>query len=49
MDRIINFNILSSPANWVIIFFVLYLVALIGQVLYQASKNASVIQLPEGL
>ena len=48
MDRIINFNILANPLNWVIIFLILYLTALIAKVIYGASTNAP-IQLPKGL
>jgi hypothetical protein len=50
MDRLINWNIISNPANWLIIFFVLYLVALIAKALMQAAKEGgSVISLPAGL
>jgi hypothetical protein len=49
MDRIINFNLLSNPANWIIIFLVLYLAALIAHVLFSASQGASALQLPEGM
>jgi hypothetical protein len=50
MDRIINFNILANPANWVIIFFVLYLAALIAHVMFKAAfEGGSAIQLPEGM
>lgn len=46
--RLINWNILGNPANWVIIFLVLYLTALIAKVLVDASQGATPIQLPEG-
>jgi hypothetical protein len=49
MDRVINFNILANPANWLIVFFVLYLVALIAQVLAEAATNGAPISLPSGL
>lgn len=50
MDRVINWNIISNPANWIIVFFVLYLVALIAHVLYQAAIHGnSAISLPPGL
>lgn len=49
MDRVINFNILANPANWLIVFFVLYLVALIAHVLTNAATNGAPIQLPQGL
>lgn len=48
MDRVVNFQILSNPLNWIIIFLVLYLVALIAKLLVGASTNAP-IQLPVGL
>jgi hypothetical protein len=47
---LINWNLISNPANWLIIFFVLYLLALLAYVLYQAAvKGNPVIQLPPGL
>lgn len=49
MDRLINFNILSNPANWVIIFLVLYLVALIANVLFKAASQGAPLPLPMGL
>ena len=49
MEKIINFNLLSNPANWVIIFFVLYLCALIAQVLFNASQGKTVLSLPQGM
>jgi hypothetical protein len=50
MENIINFNILRNPANWVIIFFVLYLAALVAHVMFEAAFNGgSAIQLPEGM
>lgn len=49
MDRVINFNILSNPANWVIIFLVLYLVALIVSVLFKAASQGAPLPLPQGL
>lgn len=49
MDRLINFGLLSNPANWIIVFLVLYLVALIAHVLTNAAQNGAPIQLPAGL
>ena len=46
MNKIINFDLLSSPANWVIIFLILYFVALLAQVLYQASRGQSLVPFP---
>jgi hypothetical protein len=48
MERVVNWEILSNPYNWVIVFFVLYLVALIARVLDSASSNAP-IKLPPGI
>jgi len=45
----INWDILSNPANWLIVFFILYLVALIAHVLYQAATQGSPLTLPAGL
>lgn len=47
MDRIVNFNILSNPANWVIIFLVLYLAALVAKIVASAAGSAP-IPLPTG-
>ena len=49
MDRVINFNILSNPANWIIIFLVLYLVALFASVMFRAAQGASPLPFPKGL
>jgi len=50
MDRVINFELISNPANWLIVFGVLYLVALIAHTLYEAAVNGnSPLQLPPGL
>lgn len=49
MPRLINWNIIGNPANWVIIFFVLYLVALVAKVLVDASQGNTAISLPPGL
>lgn len=49
MERIINPAIIGNPMNWVIIFFVLYLCALIAQVLYNASQGKTILSLPQGL
>lgn len=49
MDRVLNFNILGNPANWLIVFGVLYLVALIAHVIVNAAQNGAPIQLPKGL
>lgn len=49
MNNFLNFNILGNPANWLIVFFVLYLVALVAHVLYGAAANGSPLQLPPGL
>ena len=48
MDRLINWNIISNPANWIIIFLVLYFLALLAKVVYDASAS-SPIALPQGL
>lgn len=46
--RLINWTILGNPANWIIIFLVLYLMALVAKVLLDASQGATPISLPEG-
>jgi hypothetical protein len=48
MDRVVNWELISNPANWLIVFVTLYLVALIAHLLYSASAGAP-IQLPQGL
>jgi hypothetical protein len=49
MDRVINWAIIGNPANWLIVFFVLYLVSLIAKVLYEATQGQTAISLPQGL
>lgn len=49
MPHLINWNILSHPANWIIIFLILYLTALIAKVLVDASNGDTAISLPPGL
>lgn len=39
MDKIINLDLLSHPANWLIIFLVLYLAALIAKMLHDAAVS----------
>lgn len=46
---LINWNILSDPRNWIIIFLVLYVVALVVKVLFDAAQGNTVLQLPQGL
>jgi len=41
MDRVINWDLLSNPFNWVIIFAVLYLSALIATVLARAAQQGT--------
>lgn len=49
MPHLINWNILAHPANWIIIFLILYLTALIAKILLQASAGETAISLPPGL
>lgn len=47
MNSIVNFSLLSHPANWIIIFLTLYLVALLAKLLYGAiTSGVSPIPLP---
>lgn len=39
MDRIVNLDLLSNPANWVIVFLILYVAALSVKVLFQAASD----------
>jgi hypothetical protein len=48
MEHVVNWELISNPYNWLIVFAVLYLVALIAKLVYSASSNAP-IQLPQGL
>jgi len=48
MDRVVNWELISDPRNWVIVFIVLYLVALIAHTLYLSAGSAP-IQLPSGI
>lgn len=47
MEHVVNWELISDPRNWVIVFIVLYLVALIAHVLYMSAGSAP-IQLPTG-
>lgn len=49
MDRVINWPLIGNPANWIIVFGILYLVALIAHVIVNAAQNGAPIQLPQGL
>jgi hypothetical protein len=42
MERVINWDIISNPMNWVIIFLTLYLVALIAHMIGSASSSAPI-------
>lgn len=47
MNAIINLDLLSHPANWVIIFLTLYLLALLAKMLHDAaSRGVSPIPFP---
>ena len=46
MESIVNTELLSNPANWIIIFIVLYLVALIMRVIIQSATTNPPISLP---
>lgn len=48
MDRVVNWDLISDPKNWLIVFLTLYLVALIAHVLYMSAGQAP-IQLPAGI
>lgn len=48
MDRVVNWVILGNPANWIIVFGILYLVALIAHVIVNAAQNGAPITI-EGL
>jgi hypothetical protein len=47
-EHVISWSLASDPRNWVIIFLVLYLVALIAHMLYSNAGSAP-IQLPAGI
>ena len=49
MDNIINFDLISDWLNWIIVFLVLYLWAVVAQVLYNASQGNTIISFPQGL
>jgi hypothetical protein len=48
MEHVVNWELISNPFNWIIVFIVLYLVALIAHLLFTASATAP-IQLPSGI
>ena len=45
MDHVINWQIISNPFNWIIIFGVLYLTALVAHLIV-SSANSAPIALP---
>lgn len=47
MPEIVNFRLLANPLNWVVIFAVLYITALIAKIVYSAAASGqSPIPLP---
>ena len=42
MDHVINWDLIADPRNWIIIFFTLYLVALIAKMIADASAGAPI-------
>lgn len=42
MDEIINFRLLAHPANWIIIFLIAYLSAMLANIVYTAAKTGKV-------
>ena len=48
MEHVVNWDLISDPRNWVIVFLTLYLVALVAHMLYSAAGGAP-ISLPQGL
>lgn len=42
MDHVINWELISNPKNWVIVFLTLYLVALIAHMISSAASNAPI-------
>lgn len=40
MDKILNFGLLSRPENWVIIWLILYLSALLAHFVFQSAAGA---------
>lgn len=50
MEHVVNFSLLARPTNWIIILVILFLVALIANVLYTAATTGqSPIPLPDFL
>jgi hypothetical protein len=47
MDRVINWELIQNPMNWVIIFLVLYFVALLARIVYTAATAGGPISIPE--
>jgi hypothetical protein len=41
MDNFINFKLLANPVNWVIIFLVLYLTALLANIVYTSAVTGN--------
>jgi CDP-diglyceride synthetase len=39
MGSVINFDLISHPANWIIIFLTLYLLVLLAKILHDAANS----------
>jgi hypothetical protein len=42
MNNFVNFDVLSNPLNWVIVFLILYFLALLTQFVAKSLGNAGV-------
>jgi hypothetical protein len=46
MDRVVNWELIKNPMNWVIIFLTLYFVALVGRIVFTAAEGGGPISFP---
>ena len=42
MDNFVNFEVLKAPINWVVVFLILYFLALLSQYVVKNLENAGV-------
>lgn len=43
MDKILNWDLISNPANWLIVFLVLYMVALMAHIIAASAGGAPIL------
>jgi hypothetical protein len=47
MDKVINWELIKNPYNWVIVFLILYFVALLARIVMTAAEGGGPISFPQ--